>query len=510
VSSTPANTFPRAGELQLARALLDGGKGMTFSVWRARRGAAAFVVVLLALFSSLPLSLSVRAATNLAAGDVAVIADADGDNVRLRAAAGYDGAVITSFPEGTELDIVRGPVEADDGSLWYRVTDGDVTGYMIADYLAAAGSSGGDTVTTSDLNLRAGPSTADEVVLVMPPGASVSIDGDPENGFYPVTYRGTSGWAYGGYLDLGSGTGSGETTTVLSALNLRAGPSTADDVLLVMDEGAVVELTGEEENGFFGVVFQGIKGWAYGAYLDAGDGGGSAIGEAGVTSALNLRTGPSTADEVLTVMPGGATVEVLGDPENGFYPVRYNGGEGWAFGDYLDFGGAASVSGSAIVWPVSGGEWEISQGYNGSSHYNASSTYQYYYSFDIIRTDGNTAGQPVYSPVDGTIRWTERASGGIAIDMGNGYAVAMFHITVDRGLSWGDHLSQGQTIGYISGPGEDGNMGFDHLHFTLWATTDGGNWSRQAVPFTGQNAIAGVNFPDTGGYSQWQGTIFYP
>ncbi|MEA2584843.1 MAG: hypothetical protein QOF33_2928 [Thermomicrobiales bacterium] len=419
---------------------------MLSSVRWAARGPLVFLVGLLFVCSSFLAPASVRAATDLDVGGVAVIADADGDLVRLREAPGYDAEVITLLPEGTLLDVLGGPEEADDGSLWYRVADGDETGYMVADYLARRISDGGgDATTTSDLNLRSGPSTADDVLRVMPPGAAVTIDGEPENGFYPVTYQGTSGWAYGGYLDL------------------------ADD--------------GEPA---------------------------PAIGEAGVTSALNLRAGPSTRDDVLAVMPEGAIVEITGDPESGFYPVRYDGENGWAFGDYLDFGGVANVPDAAVIWPVSGGEWTISQGYNGSSHQNQSSTWQYYYSFDIIRTDGSTAGQPVYSPVDGSVRWTESGSGGISIDMGNGYAAAIFHITVDPGLSWGDPLEQGQYIGYISGPGGDGNMGFDHLHLSLWATDDGGNWSRVAVPFTGQNAIAGVEYPETGGYSQWSGTVFYP
>ncbi|HEY7034929.1 MAG TPA: SH3 domain-containing protein [Thermomicrobiales bacterium] len=347
---------------------------MLSSVWRVARGPVVFLVGFLLVFSSSLMTVSVRAATDLEVGGQAVIAHADGDPVRLREAPGLDAGILTLFPEGTVLDVLGGPKEADGGSPWYRVSNGDETGYMIADYLFSTGGSG-DTTTTTDLNLRAGP---------------------------------------------------------------------------------------------------------------------------------------STSDDVLDVMPEGAVVEITGDPENGFYPVRYGGVNGWAFGDNLDFGGSADVGGSDIVWPVSGGEWEISQGYNGSSHQNESSTWQYEYSFDIARTDGNTAGQPVYSPVDGSVRWTEQASGGISIDMGNGYAVAIFHITVDPSLSWGDPLSQGQYIGYISGPGEDGNVGFDHLHLALWATDDGGNWSREAVPFVGQNAIAGVEYPDVGGYSQWSGTVFYP
>ena len=77
-------------------------------------------------------------------------------------------------------------------------------------------------------------------------------------------------------------------------------------------------------------------------------------------------------------MPDGAVVELLGTRENGFESVRYNGIEGWAYGAYLATGSgnannppAAGNTGGATVWPISGGEWEICQGYNGPySHYN--------------------------------------------------------------------------------------------------------------------------------------------
>jgi uncharacterized protein YraI len=65
-------------------------------------------------------------------------------------------------------------------------------------------------------------------------------------------------------------------------------------------------------------------------------------GNATVTSELNLRAGPSTDSDVLAVMPAGSTVEVTGDPENGFYPVSFDGAGGYAYGDYLDFGGGAA------------------------------------------------------------------------------------------------------------------------------------------------------------------------
>jgi uncharacterized protein YraI len=296
-----------------------------------------------------------------------------------------------------------------------------------------------------------------------------------------------------------------------SDLNLREGPSTGDDVILVMPPGAEVALTGGSENGFYEVEYDGETGWAFAEFLDT-DGGVSAPADTAVVdSALNLRAGPSTSDDVIAVMPGGGEVSVTGGAKNGFYQVNYQGMDGWAFGEFLEFDGDGNTPvASNIIWPVSGGEWKISQGYNGFSHYNGGGGYQYAYAFDLARTDGGTAWLPAYAPVSGTVRWTEQASGGITIDMGNGYAVALFHLTLD-GWEAGDAISQGDYLGSISGPGGAGYVdNFAHVHFTVWETSDGGNWSRNAVPFTGSNAISGQEFPADGSYSEWAGTVFTP
>lgn len=54
------------------------------------------------------------------------------------------------------------------------------------------------------------------------------------------------------------------------------------------------------------------------------------------TDPLNLRTGPSTSNAVITVMPAGASLKLVsGTPNNNFYQVSYNGQTGWASGTYL-------------------------------------------------------------------------------------------------------------------------------------------------------------------------------
>jgi uncharacterized protein YraI len=227
--------------------------------------------------------------------------------------------------------------------------------------VAASGS------TTSNLNMRSGPSTNYGVILVIPRGAAVTIDGDPRGGFYPVSYGGRSGYASADYISMGgssnsSNNGSPSATgsaTVTSSLNLRGGPSTGDRVLAVMRSGASVTLNGRQSNGFLSVTFQGTSGWAFAQYLRQGAApannngnsgsvpvGNSVVGSRTVTTGLNLRTGPSTSYGVILVMRSGATVELMGNASGGFLPVRYQGTKGWASADYLSSGGTSTDGGS--------------------------------------------------------------------------------------------------------------------------------------------------------------------
>ncbi len=573
------------------------------------------VIVLILTITVIPFgAISPRSAladTDLTIGGEARVSYANGDVVRVRDEPSYNGSVLTTVPEGWLVAVHDGPIGDGAGSSWYAVTARGMRGYIVSDFLADAGmpaSTDGEVTaaaimtTTANLNLRNGPSLTATVLLVMPRGATVNTTGSVQNGYAQLTDQGTTGWAATQYLSSGSSPGTSTAWVVDGNLNLRSGPSTSNTVLLVMPDGAQVTVTGSPQNGFTPVRYNGTNGWAYSQYLSSSQPGpgatstpGTVISNAWVIDGnLNLRSGPSTSNTVLLVMPDGAQVGVTGSPQNGFTPVRYNGTNGWAYSQYLSStqpgtgpspspvtqtmyttaglnlragagttfsvllvipnGAAVTVTGSqtngfypvrynntngyasstylsvnppstaptptaspgsgntggGIVWPVDGGTWEITQGYNGSSHVNSSSTYQYLYSLDIAREDRTTAGKPVYAPVSGTVRWTERASGGITIDMGNGYAVALFHLTVDRSWVAGDSISQGQYIGVVSSAGGEGFVQFPHIHMTVWATTDGGNWSRQAVPFTGQNAISGQNFPDVGGTQQWTGTLFNP
>ena len=89
-------------------------------------------------------------------------------------------------------------------------------------------------VTTGDLNLRKGPSTAEAILRVMPQGSLVQLlDPTPVNAFLHLDHQGLVGWAHGDYLrdansgDAGSdgggpapdaGTGQPPTSTIAAAI----------------------------------------------------------------------------------------------------------------------------------------------------------------------------------------------------------------------------------------------------------------------------------------------------
>jgi beta-N-acetylglucosaminidase/uncharacterized protein YraI len=64
------------------------------------------------------------------------------------------------------------------------------------------------------------------------------------------------------------------------------------------------------------------------------------IGE--TTANLNLRTAPTTANSIITTLPKGTEVEILGE-NGGWYKLKVDGKQGWASGDYIEFNNQLQV-----------------------------------------------------------------------------------------------------------------------------------------------------------------------
>ncbi len=290
------------------------------------------------------------------------------DSLNMRAGAGTTYSVLTVMPPGTTVTLTGQSANGFFGVKW-----NGKSGWASADFLRVSSgqtpapttpnptpaptqppaTSGNTAVATDDLNMRSGAGLGNPVLLVIPRGATVSLTGQSSNGYLQVTYKGKTGWSAKDWLRVTSGSaptpaptpqptpvppvtstkGTGITT---DSLNMRSGAATTYPVILVIPASATVQLTGKSSGNFLEVTYNGKTGWAHRDWITPKDTETRPTSSARVTETLNMRSGPATTYDVVTVMPAGATVVLTGQQSNGFHSVSYNGKTGWGFSTYLD------------------------------------------------------------------------------------------------------------------------------------------------------------------------------
>jgi len=132
--------------------------------------------------------------------------------------------------------------------------------------------------STANLNMRTGPATSFQSVLVIPKGATVTLVED-KGEWKKITYNGKTGWSSGKYLtgvSISTPVTSPVTPTIPSAtgaiykttgnLYMRTGPAKTAASVLVMPYGANVTLV-EDGGEWKKVTYNGKTGWASGKYL---------------------------------------------------------------------------------------------------------------------------------------------------------------------------------------------------------------------------------------------------
>lgn len=158
-------------------------------------------------------------------------------------------------------------------------------------------------------------------------------------------------------------------TTPAPAMAGQAGTINSDGVTLMADiddqtpiatmyAGERVDIFWGPESGLYEIRYYGTVGWVWAEYLDL-DGGGEGAGSVGGGSAapvsggggwaivdadsLNVRGDASTDAAVWDSFDSGQSVQVIGDPVNGFYPIDYYGSTAWVAADYLSWNGAVTA-----------------------------------------------------------------------------------------------------------------------------------------------------------------------
>lgn len=143
--------------------------------------------------------------------------------------------------------------------------------------------------TSTQLNVRAQPSTAGEALGVIAAGVTVQIVGrDPGGNWWQILYEAGSdgkGWVTAQYVETadrlevpvigggGAGPGSGVSAVVIQQLNVRSGPGTSFNPLGILNADDVVSLTGKNRDGtWLQIEFASGpdgKGWVSAAFVKA-------------------------------------------------------------------------------------------------------------------------------------------------------------------------------------------------------------------------------------------------
>lgn len=305
-----------------------------------------------------------------AIGAVSVRADCQGAGtvtasaLNMRSEASTTSSVVTCLPKGTVV-LVTG---TQDG--WYKVWYQGQSGYMSDDYISFASTAqanfGTGTIQGTGVRVRSGPSTGDAIVATVNTGTTMSVTG-VSGSWYQVSYNGSTAYVNGSYLNLSasgsqsaapqanagasSGSGASGSTGTINGdyVRLRSGPSTGYSVLGSYNKGATMTVTGSSGD-WYAVTAGSLKGYVYKQYLtvqSAGTSGGTGTSSSGgvtamnetgtTTTAVHMRSGPSTSYASQRVLAAGTRLTVTGQT-NGWYQVSYNGATGYVCDDYVSCG----------------------------------------------------------------------------------------------------------------------------------------------------------------------------
>ena len=130
------------------------------------------------------------------------------------------------------------------------------------------------------ITLRVSDSTNAKEIRQIPLGAAVSFMENAANGFYKVSYNGSTGYALASYLSVdpydhyvaptkASTVWSGKVVRCNEYIPLRRTPSTKGEEITKIPLGAIVTVYSGADNGFYYIDYDGFEGYALAGYIDA-------------------------------------------------------------------------------------------------------------------------------------------------------------------------------------------------------------------------------------------------
>jgi murein DD-endopeptidase MepM/ murein hydrolase activator NlpD len=388
-------------------------------------------------------------AARFVAGDFVSVKTDDGSGINIRADASANAEKLGTLAEGEVVEILDGPATDDSGDGWYKITDGDTTGYVTGTWLVAAPQpetpaeqasgekdavkfAAGDHVAAHSgdgVNLRKNADPSAKKVGTLVEGEVVLVVEGPKyddtgNGWYLVNDGSVRGYADGDLLE------------------------------------AVVE--DEVPANVPSVQKDPIK-FSAGDYAAAhtNDGGGVNVRENAGKSAARVAT--LSEGEVVNVLD--AKYDKSG---NDWYLIEVGDVRGYAAGDLLVAASAPKTTGptGGFIYPLA--NYQFTQAYGCSPYAIEPWNPQLGCNFH----NGVDLAAPMYTPImaadGGTVvfsGWCDCGLGWyVEIDHGNGYSTVYGHMAEQPWVSVGQKVNQGDVIGPV---GSSGASTGPHTHFMV-------------------------------------------
>ena len=268
-----------------------------------------------------------------------------------------------SVPQDLAEGVYTFYVRADDNYRFY------VDATLILDRWDSYAGGGAETVEVTLLN---GSHTLKFEYREREVDANLFLTWSPPNAQDPILYPDGSGSTGSG--STGSGSGSSATpvpsvtaTVVVPTLNVRERPTTTANVITSISSGATYTVTGRNvDSSWVQIYMEGQTGWVSAKYvtitgdlntvpvIDTGAPA-PAVAPTGVRGRvlgnLRIRSGASTRDAQIGLMPWGAEIDIVGRNRGlSWYQINYEGTTGWSFAPYIRI-----ISGDANTLPYADG-----------------------------------------------------------------------------------------------------------------------------------------------------------
>ncbi len=223
-------------------------------------------------------------------------------------------------------------------------------------------------VTTDALNLRSGPGTGYSIVLTIPKGQSITVNGTADNGWYQVTTSsGKTGYVSPDYVRITSAAESLEATCTGNDVRLRSGPGTGYSTLSYIKKGTALTVLDRSNASWYKVSVGGTTGYMSSSYVQIKSAAtpapttapsptpGTTEGVAATCtgSAVRVRKGPGTSYSIVASLDKNEKITVYDQSnKDWFYISTSKGVYGYTSSTYVKISSTATPAPTPTAKPT--------------------------------------------------------------------------------------------------------------------------------------------------------------